>query len=75
MTDIDIASLSDDEARAFAKYCIRSARSRRHEADLLGHVANALSDPRGLAHNHVERIRDFVRQIVREELTHIEAQS
>jgi hypothetical protein len=67
MTDIDIASLSDDEARALAKYCIRSARSRRYEADLLGHVANALSDPHGLGHANVERIREFVREIVCEE--------
>jgi hypothetical protein len=38
----DIASLSPAEAQAFANFFIRSARSRRHEADLLGHVANAL---------------------------------
>jgi hypothetical protein len=68
MNDLDIASLSGDEAQAFANYCIRSARSRRYEADLLGHIASALTDTRGLGHAHIERIGDFVRAIVRDEL-------
>ena len=71
MNDFDIASLSDAEARAFANYCIRSARSRRAEADLLAAVANALTDPRGLGHANVERIADWVREVVRTELGNV----
>ena len=50
------------------KFYRNLARSRRHEADLLASIASGLTDTRGVGHANVERIREFVREIVRTEL-------
>jgi hypothetical protein len=66
----EVAKLSpqdqEEAMRLLEKFYRNLARSRRHEADLLASVASGLTDPRGVGHNHVERIKDFVREIVRD---------
>jgi hypothetical protein len=70
--DAELAKLSpveqDDALRLLERFYRNLARSRRHEAHLLASIANGLSDPHGLAHNNVERIREFFRAIAREEI-------
>jgi hypothetical protein len=51
----------DEVLRLMEKFYRSWERSRRHGAELLGHIANALHDPRGLECANVERIRDWVR--------------
>jgi hypothetical protein len=80
-TDVveEIEKLSPGEQeralRLVEKFYRNLARSRRYEADILAAVTNALHDPRGAGHSHVERIKDFVREIVRQELTKTEGHS
>jgi hypothetical protein len=68
LTETEIASLSDVEARALADFYVRMTRSRRYKADLLAHMVDALHDPRGLGRNAVSRIEDWVREVIRLEL-------
>jgi hypothetical protein len=68
LTETEIASLSDVQARALADFYVRMSRLRRYQADLLAHIADALHDPRGLGRNAVSRIEDWVHEIIRWEL-------
>jgi hypothetical protein len=66
---LKLSPAEQDEALHMLETYYRNLnRARRHEAHLLTSIANGLEDPHGLGRAQVERIRDFVREIVRLEL-------
>jgi hypothetical protein len=68
----ELAKLSPGEKQEavclLEKFYRNLNRARRPESDVLASIANGLHDPHGLGRAQVERIKDFVREIVRLEL-------
>jgi hypothetical protein len=60
----------DEVLRLIERFYRNLEKSRRCEADLLRRIANGLTDKHGLGHANVERIRDWFRGIIREEIAH-----
>ena len=67
----ELTKMSASDLRLLERYIRSFAGDRKREAELLGSIANGLNDPHGLARGAVERIKQFITEIVKQELSDV----